>query len=401
MAGLAPRAGAAAPRHHLLAVWNPTYASDAMEAHLGVLLDLARRHDAHELDDDELYVWWGKVRSSNRLQALPHLDDVLALAPRIGEEDDDDPPELHLYLTDYQSLYVADIADITTTDVSGDAAHVPAYYRADGRSCDCWFRLRDIRLIVANDMRGVSAELRHLRNVRYHDKPVSLYGGMVELPLIVTRDEARRFFDPDERERLTDGALWAEWDAERQGGVGEMERELRENRFGDALWQALDFATRRFLATAERTFRDHHADAAFDFAPVLASFAKALEVQCNLVLARAARRMSDGERRAHLGDRTVDVACCRALGLGELARVIGGERELDLALQRLLENGAWFAGSLPAIVEAFREVRNDGVHASRVDRETASRWRNQLIGVGCEGEFVKLAKVKLKDRRGR
>ena len=39
------------------------------------------------------------------------------------------------------------------------------------------------------------AELKVLRNVHYNDRPVSLFGGMVDLPLIVTRPDGRRFFD--------------------------------------------------------------------------------------------------------------------------------------------------------------------------------------------------------------
>jgi hypothetical protein len=181
------------------------------------------------------------------------------------------------------------------------------------------------------------------------------------------------------------------------GGVGEMERELRENRFGDTLWLALDFATRRFLATGERAFRDHRADSAFDFAQVMGSYAKALEVQCNLVLTRACGRIERRARLVNVQGRSLDLADGRALSLGELARVIGRERDLNAALTRVLINGAWFTGQLPAILDAFREVRNEGTHERRVDRETATRWRNQLIGVGCAGEFAELAKVRLRE----
>ena len=54
--------------------------------------------------------------------------------------------------------------------------------------------------------------LGRLRNTRYHDRPVSLYGGMVELPLIVTRDDGARWFA--DRDLLTSGRLWAERDAD-------------------------------------------------------------------------------------------------------------------------------------------------------------------------------------------
>ena len=52
--------------HHLVTVWNPSYAADAMEQHLGLLLHLAGEYDKKAIGDEQLYVWWGKVRSPNR-----------------------------------------------------------------------------------------------------------------------------------------------------------------------------------------------------------------------------------------------------------------------------------------------------------------------------------------------
>ena len=70
-----------------------------------------------------------------------------------------------------------------------DPAHVPAYYRHQSLRCDCWFKLLDIRRLAQDDTLAVIAELKRLRNVHYNDRPVSLYGGMVDLPLVVTRED--------------------------------------------------------------------------------------------------------------------------------------------------------------------------------------------------------------------
>ena len=106
-----------APRH-LVTVWNPAYASDALEAHLRLLLEWDARATASQASDDDCYVWWGKVRSPQRQQPMPHLADVLALGAAAESQADDDPRETHLYLTDFRSLYVADVGLITTNDVA-------------------------------------------------------------------------------------------------------------------------------------------------------------------------------------------------------------------------------------------------------------------------------------------
>ena len=58
--------------HHLLGVWNPSYENDAMDHHINVLLGHAREARARRATDDDVYVWWGKVRSGSRLTPIPH-----------------------------------------------------------------------------------------------------------------------------------------------------------------------------------------------------------------------------------------------------------------------------------------------------------------------------------------
>ena len=381
-------------QRHFVDVWNPSYASNAMEAHLAVLLAAVKRFEEGKLEaDDQIYVWWGKVRSANRQQPLRHLPAALEIGAELEADED---REGHLYLTDYRSLYVAHIGAIKPgEDVPSDPATVPAYYAQNRLNCDFWYKLLDIRRLVADDTIAVIAELKQLRNPEYHDRPVSLYGGMVDLPLVVVRPDDKRFFAPEVRDPVTGERLWVEFDAE-VGGVGAMEKELRENLFGDDAWMSLGAASRTFIATAEKIFRDHRSDAAFDFAPVVGSLAKALEVTCNEILAAVAGKLPKEAQRVTIEKREVVIGRGRALMLGEFARVVGGERIVNRALGERLANGGWFVGNLPVIIEDLLKVRNPGVHEQRIDRETATRLRNQFMGIGTVGTFQELAKVRPK-----
>jgi hypothetical protein len=381
------------PRH-FVDVWNPSYASNAMEAHLAILLGATARFDLGQLaSDQEIYVWWGKVRSANRRQALAKLDTILGIG---AELEGDQEREGHLYLTDYRALYVGHVVGMTREDVrETDQAHVPDYYAKNHLECDFWYKLMDVRRLVADDTLAVIAELKRLRNVDYNDLPVSLYGGMVDLPLIVTRPDRMRFFEPEVRDEVTDEALWVEFDAQ-AGGVGAMERELRENLFGDAVWMALEPAARTFIATAEKIFRDHRNDPAFDFGPVVGNFAKALEVSLNAVLARVLPDVPEKARLAGYDGRTVDVLERMPLTLGQFARAVGGEQALNAAITQRLVHGGWFARDLAAVADGVAQVRNPGAHQQRVGRDAAMIVRNQLVGVGCQGALAELTKVRLK-----
>ena len=90
---------------HLLTVWNPSYSDDALDTHLAVLLKWSAESAAGRAHRDDVYVWWAKIRSKNRDGQLPHHSAVLALEEQIKQG-----TETHLYLTDYRSLYVAQMS---------------------------------------------------------------------------------------------------------------------------------------------------------------------------------------------------------------------------------------------------------------------------------------------------
>jgi hypothetical protein len=377
---------------HLLGVWNPSYAADAMDAHLRLLLANTAAFRDGKLPEEEVCVWWGKVRSPYRLEHLPQLPEILAMDRDL---DPDGERELHLYLTDYRSLYVGHVYEITEEDVRGDeASHVPAYYSDRDLQCDCWFRLGDIRRLVLDDTVAVIDELRKLRNTHYADRPVSLYGGMVNLPLIVTRDDGARFFDPEVREALLEGKYWVEVDASRTG-IGAVERDLRENLFGAEAWNGLDVTTRTFIATAEQIFRTHRSDAGFDFTPVVVDLAKALEVQTNLVVRQALAGSPPSVREVNVDGTPRDLTRGAGLSLGQLGRVIA-EGPVAQRLEARLRDGVWLTRQAAYVLRDVAQHRNPAAHAEPASRAVAERLRNQLLGVGCYGDLVKLAGVRLK-----
>lgn len=340
--------------------------------------------------------WWGKVRSPNRQQPLRRAPEIIALAQELtnGRQD-----ETHLYVTDYRSLFAGELLEIREGDLPpAERAHVPAYYAERELTCDFWFKLGDMRRVVRDDLPEVARELQKLRNVHYNDRPVSLYGGMVDIPLIVTRPDATRFFDPDERDAITEGALWAEYDAERGAGANAIQRDLRLNVLGDEVWDTMDLTARASIADAERIFRDHRDDPGYDFSPVVVGFARGLEIQANAILRGVASRLPAAVRVANIDGREVDLAKSHGLSLGQLARVIAGDRERFEALSKLLANGAWFTGQLPPTLDEIRELRNRGAHAGRLTRAEATPWRNRILGIGTQALLVELAKTRLKGK---
>lgn len=388
--------GPTPPPRHLLSVWNPSYSDDAMDAHLAVLLEWARRRDSGDAEADDVYVWWGKIRSRNRDGRLSHHERVLALDAQTQRG-----VETHLYLTDYRSLYVAEVGEVTDDDVRDDAgerAHMPGYY--DGHAIDFWFRIFDVRRLVTDDTPAVIAELKALRNTGYHDRPVSLYGGVVDLPLVVFRDEELRWFS--DRDALTDGRLWAERAAAHRSEAERISRDLRDNLFGRDLWPLLGAATRSFLASAEAVFRARRDDAGFDLSGAAVEYAKAVEAELNTLLfpalRRALRSRPGRDREIRIDARTIDLGGdVPHQTLGAIRTLLEREAMVQLALrQHFPHDHVWLLGTLPLQLGRLVELRNAGAHSGVTGSADLEPIRTHVLGIGEEGLLAHLVRVRLR-----
>jgi len=389
----------AVPRH-LLSVWNPSYADDAMDRHVEVLLRWASREAEGEAEAGDVYVWWAKLRSVNRDEPLHHKADVLALQTQI-----DAGVETHLYLTDYRSLYAGQLVEVTDRDIPGERpderAHMPAYYR--DREVDVWFRLADIRRLIAGDGPATNEELRNLLNVRYHHRPVSMYGGMVELPLLVERqDGATWFSDLDD---LTGGRRWVVRDSELRGETERLSAELRDNLLGPEIWEALHPTSRTFLTTGEAVFRSRREDPGFDFSPTAVEYCKAIETELNAALFPTVQTVlassPPGDREVPGASRTIDLGrSVPRQTIGAVRHLLCHRPELKGAVRKAFpeRDARWLLETLPDELEPLLELRNPAAHAERIKREQIARWRQKILGIGCEGLLVRIVRIKLEGR---
>ncbi len=175
--------------------------------------------------------------------------------------------------------------------------------------------------------------------------------------------------------------------------MGTTERDLRENLFGDDAWLALDPAARTFIASAEKILRDQRNDPAFDYGPVVANLAKAVEVTCNAILRQVGPELPRELRQVRSDGETIELGGRGHLSTGQLAHVLRGRSPLHRQLRQRLPNGDWFVDHFPGILSRIAALRNPGVHQAQLGREEVIALRNSLVGVGCQGALIELAKV--------
>jgi hypothetical protein len=259
--------------------------------------------------------------------------------------------------------------------------------------------LEDIRRIVADDTVATVRELANLMNVRYDKRPVSLYGGMTDLPLIVERPDGKQWFSDRD---LIGHRLWAEHDVALRGETDRMSRELRENLLGDDIWAALEHGTRAFLATAEATFRARRQDPSYDFSTVTVEYAKAVEAEMNGLVFEALRRhYSKGKavgRQTNLDGRPLDLgANVPHQSLGAIINALEHNEDVRRGVRATFSHSdaQFLLGEAVHHLAPIAKLRNPAAHSARLSRAEAGKLREQILGIGRDGLICRIARLKM------
>ena len=383
---------------HLLSLWNPTYSTVAMDVHLRVLLRWAAMAEEGDASRGDVYVWWARLRSPAGKDPHPYRAQILDLDQQIR-----DGLETHLYLTDYRSLYVGHLAEITADDVPrarpAEKSHIPDYVLKHESAF--WFRLRDLRQVVSGDLAGTELEIQRLRNIIKPRKPVSMYGGIADAPMIVRREPPVDWFE--DNEELTGGQLWAQLEAQLRGESKRVARQLRDNLFGPRLWRAMEPASRTFLTSAEAVFRSRADDPSFDFSTVAIEYAKAVEVELNALIFPALRwPLADKppkRRELHGTHGRLDLGKpVRHQTLGAIAHYLSHVGLVRKGVWTALKGDAeWLLSEdTREALENLLELRNPAAHWEVTMADMVGKHRAGLLGIGCEGLLVRIIQAKIR-----
>ncbi len=390
------------PRH-LLSLWNPTYSNVAMDVHLRVLLEWAGLNQQGEADPSDVYVWWARLRSPGRKNEHPFKDQILELDQQIR-----DGTETHLYLTDYRSLYVGHLAEITAADIPKERPeeknHIPSYVLK--HDAGFWFRLRDVRQVVSGDLAGTELEIQRLQNTIRPEKSVSMYGGIADAPMIVTRSPAVGWFE--DQEDLTGGRLWAQMESQLRGESKRVARQLRDNLFGSMLWRTMEPATRTFITSAEAVYRSRADDPSFDFSTVAIEYAKAVEVELNALIFPALRtfvaHLPPKKRELHGTHGRLDLGKpIPHQTLGALVRYLDKVGFVRKGIWTVMKHDAeWLlSDEVEKELQQLLKLRNPAAHSEITSGDVVREHRASLLGIGCEGLLVRILQAKIRGNENR
>ena len=161
---------------NILILYNPYYNRTVIEDHLAILKEKG-------------ITAFGKVRSKLRDQEHPNEEKL----DTIFEETTKESP-LQLFLTDYNSMYVARVVSVTK-DIK--FLKTPEYYKE--LDVEYWFVFDDLRLIAHKDFETIRDKiLANFKAVNYNDRTYAIYGNPYVYPMQVTMKEEIDYFQKED-----------------------------------------------------------------------------------------------------------------------------------------------------------------------------------------------------------
>jgi len=363
---------------HLLILYNPYYQKNVIEEHVSILINQNSQSSAT--------VAFGKVRSRLRDYEHPHEEKLQSLYRSISRTN-----YLQLFLTDYSSIYVAKVIEVTQKEC-WDLA--PAYYREKGLDVETWFIISDIRRIVHNDFVQVRDRvLANFTTPNFGGHHYAVYGNSYVYPLVVEMDNEIDYFETDSEEFRYFTEIF------KSEARLKSKQSLIDYRFGEEVFYALHPNTQDALISAELEFRENKNDPLYDFTAVVIHLSKAFEKEVYLFLRTLFIKLIEYDHR--LGGIEYSVQG-KGYTLSDYKnhkpnlgthKYLLKNRHIQQAIHRYVSNPAvkyFILATIPDTINTIQPVRNEAAHGETTPLSKCVTMRNRIIGIGEHGILCEL-----------
>jgi hypothetical protein len=241
--------------HSLLVLYNPYYNQEMVEDHVRILGCFDEQTQAK--------VGFGKIRSKIRNYEHSKEEKIDALYEEISPQ-----KPLQLFLTDFSSMYVCYVEQVT--DQLPEGVKAPVYY--EQLDVEKWFVVSDIREIAHNDFAYVRDQvLVGFTTPNYGNHTYALYGNRYDYPLEVEQKEPLNYFE-----------AYAEGNRHftqvfKSNKYATTQQELIHYAYGKEILYAMHPDSMESIVHAEMVYAEHKENATYDFASVVVQYAKAFE----------------------------------------------------------------------------------------------------------------------------
>ena len=237
---------------NIIVLYNPYYQQDVIEQHL-------------ELLKQNSVVAFGKVKSKLNDTQHPNEEQLQNIYSEVSKE-----TPLQLFLTDYNSIFVANVIAVKTEKTTFVKA--PNYY--DALDVEQWYIFDDLRLIVENDFQLIRDKvLANFKAVNYNNRTYAVYGNPYVYPMQITMKEEINYFEKENQK------------FKYYNNIFKSEQELHTKQslidftYGSHTFYSFASNTQDNIIASEIEYLQNKHNPLYDFSSVVIKYSKAVELE--------------------------------------------------------------------------------------------------------------------------
>ena len=351
---------------NLLSLYNPYYNKNVIEEHLEILKDNG-------------IVAFGKVRSKLRDYAHPHqdiLDDIYKSATK--------ETPIQLFLTDYNSIYVANVISINETI---KVIKAPKYY--EELEVEYWFVFDDLRLIAHKDFEVIRDKiLSNFKAVNFNDRTYAIYGNPYVYPMQITMKEEINYFDKDDEKFKFYTNIF------KSKEQLQMKQNLIDFNFGSKRFYNLAPNTQDNIISAEIEYMQNRNNPLYDFSSVIVKYSKAVELELYEFMKKVFAYLLDKDKSIKSlpysiqgRDFTLQDILTNKPNYGTYIYLIRSY-QIKNSIHSHIQNRAlkyFIFDEIPLFIRTMQNIRNESVHGIATSLKECDEIRTEVIGIGRSG----------------
>jgi len=358
---------------NLLSLYNPYYNENVIEQHLKLLKENG-------------VVAFGKVRSKLRDYEHPNQD----VLDGIYEETSREEP-IQLFLTDYNSIYVANVISINKTI---NLIKVPKYY--EELEVEYWFVFDDLRLIAHKDFEIIRDKiLSNFKATNFNDRTYAIYGNPYVYPMQITmKDEINYFNKEDEDFKFYTNIFKSEEQLQ-------MKQNLIDFNFGKKSFYSLAPNSQDNIISAEIEYMQNRDNLLYDFSSVIVKYSKAVELELYRFMKKVFTHLLEADKElenfpysVQNRDYKLKDILIHKPNFGTYTYLIKSY-EIKNAINAYVQNRTlrhFISIAVPSFIRTMQNVRNESVHGDATPLKECEEIRSEVVGIGKSGMIVEFGR---------
>lgn len=361
--------------NNILILYNPYYNKTVIEDHLALL-------------KENNITAFGKVRSKLRDQEHPNEERLDTIFEATTKES-----PLQLFLTDYNSMYVARVISVNKEI---KLIKTPEYYKE--LDVEYWFVFDDLRLIAHKDFETIRDRiLANFKAVNYNNHTYAIYGNPYVYPMQVTMKEEIDYFEKDDENYkfYTDIFKTPEQIT--------MQQNLIDFNFGSAVFYSFTPNSQENIISAEMEYMQNKSNPLYDFSSVVVKYSKAVEAEfyrfMRELFSYILERNTTLERFPYAVQgksyMLKDIKAHKP-NFGTYLHLIRSY-EIKDALNTYIEDKSlkhFIFVEIPSFVRTMQSIRNESVHGQATTLQECTTIRAEVVGIGRSGILTQLVNYK-------